>query len=358
MYRWLWWWWWICPTAMAYRYIIVPGLGGSVLYNQKSQKVWPAGWADGDLHTGDLGMDPLIVPDFGSTIGKIGDLDSIRIDTHATYFFTKNIYYATMIEYLQKHNHDVMAFPYDFRHILHKEYHLGLYDAYKTFIEEEYKKTGEKVILVAHSAGGLVAHHFMHTFVDDNWLRKHIAKVYYVSVPFGGCPDSLYFLMHMIKHSTPQLSIFRIFSYVPNFHLCGGFYLCLPLTNDPLLRKNGRWMYKSHIPDLLSHDPHALRAYHASREFAKVRKHSTLVVPQVVIHGSGMNTTVFHDYDTHTTFRSDGDSMVSTDSLLYPLKYWKNQPLFVELRGKEHSRINNYHPLLHMISEKESVLPD
>lgn len=349
--------WWFIGSSLAYRYVIVPGLGGSVLYNQKSQKIWPAGLTGGDLHADDLGMDPFLVPNVKSSLRNIGDLEGIRIDTHTTYFFTKNIYYATMIDYLQKRNHDVMAFPYDFRYILHKHYHLELYAEYKKFVEKEFRRTGEKVIFIAHSAGGLVIHHFMNSFVSEDWLHKHVAKVYYVSVPFGGCPDSLYFLIDMMKRSAQNLNIFKVFSFIPNFHLCGGFYLCLPMTNDPLLRKNGKWYYKSHVSRLLCHDPHTLATYQAAREFCSVRKKSTSVVPQVVVHGTGMNTTIFYDYDTHTTFRADGDSMVSTESLLFPKKHWKHQPLFVELKGKEHSRINNYHPLLQMISEKESVLP-
>lgn len=343
------------PQVWMYRYIIMPGLGGSVLYNDKDHLVWPAGIVGTDFSPSNLGVKPGHVPDVFSSLRSIGDIDCIKIDTRMTYFFTKNIYYSTMIDHLRKRGHHVMAFPYDFRHVVHKDYYTQLYHEYKTFIEADYQQYHEPLIMIAHSAGGLLLHHFLTSFCDKQWVKKHISKAYYISVPFGGCPDALFFLMDAMAPSTHHLNIFKILTFIPNFHLCGGLHLCLPITNGPLLRKNGRWMYRNHVRDLLRCDPYALAMYDSANEICKTRKKNT-GIPEVIVYGTGLNTTIFHDYDNNAILKGDGDCMVTTESLLYPQKYWKVQPSYVELRGKEHSNINNFYPMLEMMSQNKSCL--
>lgn len=344
-------------SCSAFRFIIIPGLGGSILYNQKSQKIWPPeiGFQPSDLsiqnyyHRHDL-----------STTGEIGNVDSIRIDNRAIYMLTKNTYYTKMIDVLSRKN-DVFAFPYDFRFIQHQEYYEQLFAAYKKFIEKEYNN--EKFILVAHSMGGILLQHFLHFYADKRWVSKYIAKVYYINTPFGGCPMALFFLIdsmrkHVENKNRDQLlfnnHVLWMMMTIQNIHLFGGLYVCLPLTKDPILRINKRWIYSQDIHHLLT-DDWCAHTYRITRTFFRKRNQSPMDVPQVVIYSNERNTTVFMDYDNDYTITGDGDGLVPIESLLYP-QNWKVPPTFVNVPGQDHSGINNHLPVLDMISENRDTI--
>lgn len=345
--------------VMPYHFIIVPGLGGSVLYNTRQRQIWPIRLQDIGLNYKHLAIDPLHTPHIYDTLLTIGDLDCIKIDSQYTYLLTKNTYYSTMTDFLVKHKHRVSSLPYDFRYILKLEYQYQLYNEYKLYIENVFNSSKEKMIMIAHSAGGLILHHFLTSFVDDVWIKKHITKVYYVSVPFGGCYDSLYFLLDLMRTSSSNLfqdiNIFKLLSNIPNFKLCNGLYMCLPVTTDPILRYNGKWIYSHNLHTLFSHNKQVLNIYNLAIDFTKYRN-CTIDIPQVVIYGTGHNTTLFKDYDNHILLKGDGDNTVSTDSLTFTKILWKTQPYYVEIKNKEHSRINSYYPVLQMISENKTSL--
>lgn len=354
-------WWFVfsCLSVIhAYRFIIVPGLGGSILYNQKSQKIWPPeiGFQPTDLsiqnyyHRHDL-----------STTGEIGNAESIRIDNRAVYMLTKNTYYSKMIDTLSSNKKNtVNAFPYDFRFIQYQEYHEQLFHAYKRFIEKEYDN--EKFILVAHSMGGILMHHFLQFYVDKRWVSKYISKIYYINTPFGGCPTALFFLLDsMNKQLKSQNKDQLLFNHhilwmmlsIQNIFLFGGLYVCLPITKDPLLRLHQNWVYSKDIQNLLINDWSA-HTYRLARPFFR-RRDQSVDLHQVVVYSSGRNTTVFMDYDNDHVIMGDGDGLVPIESLLYPQK-WKKQPTFVHVYGQDHSSINNHPPVLDMISENRDIL--
>lgn len=342
----------------AYRFIIVPGLGGSILYNQKSQKIWPP---DIGFHPTDLSVQNYYHRHDLSSTGEIGSTDSIRIDNRAVYFLTKNTYYTKMIDFISRRKDNrVHAFPYDFRFIQYPEYHEKLFMEYKKFIEKQFDN--EKFTLVAHSMGGLLVHHFLHFHVDKKWIAKYISKVYYINTPFGGCPMALFFLMDsidkQIKNQNKDQLLFNNYILwmmlsINNIHLFGGLYMCLPITKDPLARLHRNWVYNKDIQNLLN-DDWCSHTYRLTRPFFRKRD-SSPDVPQVVVYSTGKNTTVFMDYDNDHVITGDGDGLVPVESLLYPQK-WKKQPIFVNIPDQEHSNINNYPPLLEMISENRDTL--
>lgn len=349
-----------CCFASAYHFVIVPGLGGSILYNQKSQKIWPPeiGFSPSDLsiqeyyHKHDL-----------STLGEIGNIDSIRIDSRTTFMLTKNTYYSKMIDYLSRNNNQISALPYDFRMIHYQEYSNILFAAYKNYIQTNFHhNNNEKCILVAHSMGGIIINQFLRTYVDKRWIQKYIEKVYYINVPFGGCPSALFFLLesmdrHLNKQNKDQLlfnnHILWMMSNIQNIHLFGGIYLCLPITKDPLARLNRRWIYNRDVPHLFTDDTCA-HTYRLSRSFFRHQTQS-IDVPQTVIYSSGKNTTVFMDFDSEFSMMGDGDGLVPIESLLYP-QTWKKQPSFVHVRNQDHSGINSHLPVLEMIRENRDTL--
>jgi hypothetical protein len=48
--------------------------------------------------------------------------------------------------------------------------------------------------------------------------------------------------------------------------------------------------------------------------------------------------------------KEDGDGLIPTSSLLALKDYWKHTK-YTEIKGQEHSGVNNYNPLLEMISK-------
>ena len=354
-------WWALCycvSLVSAYRFIIVPGLGGSILYNQKSQKIWPP---EMGFQLTDLSVQEYYHRHDLSSTGEVGNVNSIRIDNRAVYMLTKNTYYTKMIDVLSRQN-EVHAFPYDFRFVHYQEYHQLLFAEYKKYIENEYNKSNEKFVFVAHSMGGILLHHFLHFYVDKRWLSKYVGKVYYINTPFGGCPMALFFLLdsinkHVHSQNRDQLlfnnHVLWLMLNIQNIHLFGGLYVCLPITKDPLVRINKNWVYSKDIQSLFTNDWCA-HTYRLSRTLFRKRTH-TVDIPQTVVYSTGKNTTVFMDYDMDFAIMGDGDGLVPVESLLYP-QCWNKPPTFVHVPNQDHSNINSHMPLLDMISENRDSL--
>jgi hypothetical protein len=344
----------IVYQVTAFRFLIVPGLGGSVLYNRGKQ-VWPVKPCDITFRPDHLRVDIDSPPPACETVGTVGTIQSIEIDSRITMAFTGTSYYSRLVSHLQRGGHSVGALPYDFRYIHDPRHHLPLYEAYKRCIEIDGNK--DKATLICHSTGGLVVQHFLHTFVSPEWTEKHIAKVYYLDVPFEGCPAALHLLMDLtntLTKPTNQLSLFRLLDLIPNVHLAGGLYLTLPSGQDPVMKSGGRWYYPDDIGGLLTLDRSALGVFEQAQDFIRCRGLSLAHVPQVVCFSIGLSSPVFHDYDCHATLTADGDGLVPLRSLC-AAKSWEHAPSLVQMRGLEHSRMNSHLPILQMIARHHDV---
>lgn len=347
--------------ASAYRFVIVPGLLGSVLYKDSKKQIWPPSLRFDPM---DLGIDHDFdhLPDFHRTIKNIGNVDSIRIDCQTLYFFTKTIYYSNLIDHLQTQNHEVYGMPYDFRFVHLDYYNKQLYTEFKNFIEKEFEKNKkERFILVAHSLGGLVTHQFLTSFVDRFWIKRYIQKVYYVNTPFGGCPNALFTLLDNLfdnklidgtsMNNHPILSNVKI----RNFHMVGGMYVCLPLLNYPIIKQNNEWMMTKDLDKMFSLHPHTQFMHdRVIRDIFPTRRKS-VNMEQVAIYGSEVDTGVAIDYDSHLLCKTSGDGLVPVESLTFPT-VWRHKPHFVEVVGQEHSRINSFLPVMDMISNNQNNL--
>lgn len=336
----------ICLWSLTtgFRFIIIPGIGGSILYNDKSQRIWPPNL---------IGFNPKSFEhpyEIQQTTGRIGDVDSIRIDTGSTYALTKNTYYSGMIDFLEKENH-VSAFPYDFRYIHLPDYHIPLYNSYKRYIEEEVASSKEKIIFVAHSMGGLVLQHFLHSFTNKQWAAKHIQRIYFLNVPFGGCPSALFLLAdHLHNRMTFNSLPTRLILSVPNMRTFGGLYVCLPTTSGHFATLHKKEITYKNMPDLFGHDPGMSWALQMSKPFHDVSRKPPFI-SHVVIHGFGKNTTYYKNYDTEETRDTDGDGLVSSSSLLFLQK--NDLTTLVSVENADHSNINNDVNVLSMISQNE-----
>ena len=347
--------------VMGYRFVIVPGLLGSVLYKDHKKQIWPPSLRFDPM---DLGVEHDFdhLPDFHRTVKNFGNVDSIRIDCQTLYFFTKTIYYSNLIDHLQDEGHEVFGMPYDFRFVHLDYYNEQLYTEFKTFLEKEYEKNNrEKFILIGHSLGGLVTHRFLTSFAPLSWVHRYIDKVYYINTPFGGCPAALFTLLDNFfenklmdgvpMNHVPLLSNVKI----KNFHKVGGLYVCLPTLDYPILKQNDRWINTRDLEDLFSMHPHTQFMYDKVLTHSFPLRQKSIPIPQVVVYGSGVMTGIAMDYDSHVLCKSSGDGLVPVESLTYPT-VWKHKPIFLEVPGQEHSKINSYAPMIEMLSSKRNHL--
>jgi hypothetical protein len=344
---------WFCFISLvnAYNYILIPGMGGSILYNEMKKKIWPP---DIFLNFDDFHFKydkncEIIVPE----IDNIGNLEDVKIDSKFTYFFTKNTYYSTLIHQLEKQNHNVYAFPYDFRFIFISKYYLSLFEEFNRFIS---KLEGD-IVFICHSMGGLLLQDFINNYISPTNVRK-IKKIYYVNVPFGGVPFSLYAIYDSLypnkEISLNNLVSTQIIPYLTSkikyLHHYGGLYLCLPIFEDPVFRKENHWYNIHNLDLLLKNDPICQTNYEYFKKHHMKKRIQSIDLDQTIVYSTNLTTSVFLDYDSKTILTSYGDGLVPLKSLLYPRK-WKYQPSYIELYNQEHSKINNYLPLINTFSK-------
>lgn len=349
----------IIKIVIGYNIIIVPGMGGSVLYNLKNKKIWPP---DISINLKELNMnfDKNNDPNIETNI-NIGNILDIKIDNPTTFILTKNIYYSNLIKSLQNDKHNLYSFSYDFRYILFKNYQQILYKKFKNFIEEKFNND-EKLIIVCHSLGGLVLHHFLTTFVDEIWYKKFISKIYFVNVPFGGSSLSLYTIMDSIEKKNEKESLSKnnqivsvLNKKIKDLYLFSCFYMTLPISNEPILRKNDIWYNTRNMKDIFPYNAKINKMYELFENEHTLNRLNGINIETNIIYCIGKNTTSFLDYESGLSLSSDGDGLVTKNSMIIP-KLWKTNPNLISVENMEHSNINNHLPFIRMISENKDKL--
>jgi len=356
-------------TTSPFKICIIPGMGGSKLYDPiRGRRIWPPDIAMRNLNDLNLCRDAdgkIIIP----PPAPVGSLDEIRIDTRSTYLLTKNVYYSGLIKRLEKDGHRVFALPYDFRYVHHPEYFYNLYKRFMTFFEQQYAVDKEPMVVVCHSLGGLVFHHFLASYAADTWTRKHIEKVYLVNVPLGGTPFSFYSIVDNIQHSREEMlllssaasaQILPFFTKrVKDLPLFGGFYMSFPIGKDPFFRKDGVWYDRSNMRHIFRRHDDVLEQLDLFQNYHEPYRVAGISIPHNIVYSSGHNTTVFIDADSKTFIKEDGDGLIPVSSLLWSEEKWssdKNNSCVIHIPNMDHSRINNYEPFLRMISGKKDEL--
>jgi pimeloyl-ACP methyl ester carboxylesterase len=345
LYAFLWGWW--AVSVYAYQVVIIPGMGGSVL-RHGDKKVWPPFPSVQPSRPLDLSCDEengckSLLP---LRTLPLGSLDGIRVDSAFTYMLTKNSFYYPLIQRLQKNNATVHALPYDFR--LMNSPQIG--DGFKAFFESR----NEPVAVVCHSLGGLLFHDFLVTHTDAAWQKKHLSKIYFLNVPFGGCPDALYAILRSRLEAPVQVPFLNF--RADSFHHFAGLYWCLPVSDAPVLRRqNGSspaW-YQGTDTDRLFADLSMGVARSLCRNLSETvmaRRRKPIHTRAFVVYGTRVNTTAFMDWDTKTCLFEDGDGVVPLHSLLRCREYYENnQTHYVRVVGMEHGRLTDCLPLFDFI---------
>jgi len=330
----------------SFSYVVVPGFGGSVLMHGKTQAWPPSGlhwkekmldvwcndrecWSSYDLRTLDA-----------------GSIDGIKINNAFTYLLTKNNFYGPLLQCLKNQNASVSALSYDFRMIFNETTYLDtLYTNFQTFLQ----KTNGKHVVICHSLGGLLFHHFLTTRTTPEWQKRYITKIYFINTPFGGCPEALYVLL---KNSVSQASR-RQFPFLnthfKTLHHFAGLYWCLPVhfneaTARPVLRMNGKWYTDKDIVDIFDDAdlPISRNIYLRVRQHILRFREQPVHVQSFIVYGTGQNTTTFLDVESKTALTEDGDRIVPRHSLEAPrLFFHSNMTFFIQVAGMDHSRVED-----------------
>ena len=137
-----------------------------------------------------------------------------------------------------KDHKTLLGVPNDFRFILDPEIRNRFFSNVKECIERGCKHGGDKAVIVTHSLGGVLFKWFLSSYVNQEWIDKHIRTWVCISAPFGGSYQALRAVScgdHYVSSLRPyvQKELQRI----------TGIIMCLPNElgfdpSEPLLHTN------------------------------------------------------------------------------------------------------------------------
>lgn len=225
----------ICGFNMRPPVILVPGLGGSVLYNKHNQKIWPPVSSifssPNNLLTNlksDMSCNTIKCLDNTSLKTILGDPKGLIGDDWFSRYILKDTFYDKYARTINPY-----SFTYDFRLVMNKIYLNNLYTKYTKFINEQDKPA----VVFCHSLGGLIFHDYLSN-KDPKWIKEKIAKITYINTPFDGSPLVYKFILESQNTRMP---------FYNDIDLVGGLYWCLPWYNpdkEVLENKSNKYTVK------------------------------------------------------------------------------------------------------------------
>lgn len=148
---------------------------------------------------------------------KMFNVDEHIIDNHVNYSYFKTIVTKLMNEHSYEPRKNLIGLPYDYRYIGDHGNRLAYYKCVKQMIEDTtHNNNKSKVVVLAHSLGGMLFHDFLVDHVSEQWKCKHISEFITVNTPFGGVPQALFV---MFDKSNVIYNTYRHFN---------GLHLCFP----------------------------------------------------------------------------------------------------------------------------------
>ena len=183
-------------TKLDYLFVIVPGIGGSVLADESGKKVWkPDARSVGKAMCcpEDLAMDRPLVPtglftDFHITPFWLVPGYS-KITKRLAYVFQEDVATAHPTDHVRP-DASIVNFPYDFRQSIWKSAEaLGREIAWRL----EHRK--RRVVIYAHSMGGLVAAWWW-GMLGGHEVTEHIITL---GTPFRGATKALDMLINGVR---------------------------------------------------------------------------------------------------------------------------------------------------------------
>jgi pimeloyl-ACP methyl ester carboxylesterase len=272
--------------------VIIPGTAGSYLYTDNGNEIWP-NVIEALVSKGDNYLDQLILTETGKSDTNKPYLipkDAIR-KIEFSLFNYKIDYFDGLIKQLESDGYvegqDLFVFPYDWR--------LDIRDdipALKNKIEEIRQQTGsDKVDIIAHSMGGLLAKEYIKNYGQDK-----VGKFVDIATPHLGAPMTFKILM-----SGDNLGI-KLFSLSLNEQEVKKMTQNMPSVYQ-LLPSPGYFSdilsdYKYYIDDMSDFDNNGVKdrlSYSESNQFLK---------------NSGRNANIL---DSAITLHNDIDNMNPAD---------------------------------------------
>lgn len=173
------------PVIKRTPIVIVPGILGSYLKNVIGEEVWPNP-ALMVMDYWDLHLNQLILPSDG-----IPQESEIMFATDILRSVGSSNYFDDLINEFERggyvENRDLFVFPYDWRLNL-----AGSSNLLKTKIDAIKSQTGqEKVDIIAHSMGGLVAKKYI-----EDYGQNSVDKFIDIATPHLGAPKAVKILMY------------------------------------------------------------------------------------------------------------------------------------------------------------------
>lgn len=271
-------------------------------------------------------------------------------------------YFHNLCTYLYRrgyHDHQTLfGIPYDFRLVLDPVYRHQLFDTFKNMIETAAEKCGgEKVVLVAHSLGAVIAKWFFTTHVSQEWIDTYIQQFICMSAPFGG---AMFALRAVVSGDY----------YVPMFHKVykdeiqknTGIIMCLPNRlsydmNTQLLdiRKDERVITLNNYHDIANEGQVSFQIWrdlyepHLSKIESKidVPTHVVCCVDKSAPSKYYSNTLDSYPYDTEYIH---GDGVVDVKSLAVYEKLFAKEKLRDFIVPKTgHTQLISDQRVMHMI---------
>ena len=200
---------------------ILPGLGGSIIYDQRTkEEIWPPkiqSMLHSDTFLSNLNVtyeNQEFIPNIPSEVGPIGDTKHIKVVRNWMIPFLKHNYFQTFLNFfhLKYPHHEIQSIPYDFRIIANKDVRSELYKNMQISIETEVSKKSKKAVIIAHSLGGIVLHDFL-IQQTPLWKKKNIDKIITINTPYIGSIKALEILIGKGKLTIP---IVKKINYIQN----------------------------------------------------------------------------------------------------------------------------------------------
>lgn len=330
----------MCRACWAFHYMIIPGMGGSVLLEKNTKtQVWPPlnPFRLHEIHKIELQN----IECEKIELHETGDLRSIRLSNYWTSLLIKNSYYDSMIDFLLAKNKRVHALPYDFRRIHHNEYLYRIFNDYKKYIGSKKEKT----IIICHSLGGLVLYQFLMTMEKD-WINKHIEHVFFICVPFTGTVESLHTVL------TNDVNISNIPVRLETLRFFGGFLMTLPTDHGrSVIRYNQRlFPMGKRLFEIFGLE----KCYEATNNIRFDRRASLGVGSTLIISDNVLTRSLIDMDNLDKSVYVRGDGLVTNDSLMYPFYHWKDDIELIRIADTDHGRICENKKTMSYISDYSS----
>jgi hypothetical protein len=292
--------------------ILVPGLGGSSLYNL-NKKIWTPTYYTLTKSSSFIFTNR----DYIHT--KLGDPNGLVGKDWFTRYIIKDTYYDKFIKTINPH-----SFAYDFRLIHDPNYLNNLYSDYTNYLNQ----LNNKSVIYCYSLGGLLIHDYLSN-KNSSWIKDKIDKIIYINTPFDG---TLNVYKYIIEDHAKTFKLYK------DIDLIGGLYWCLPWINDTEILYYNKTYTTKQIPNIT-------RLKNEYYDFIYPKKINRLKeidgIKSIIIYSNSSTKKTLSKLNLSNIKLSEydqGDGTVLISSLTLPTYYWNNLETIV-MQDTEHSSI-------------------